>query len=563
MRSANSVREQVFWIIIVVPLILGINGCSGLEFNNKNDGPSLSSPPGRSKGPEASVNLSADLATKVKIYEPGTDFIEGNSTTLTVVIVDSKGDVITFDNTTRVTFVPTGNAFVTDVLSGTGDGVYNTVGGPETVTVTEGIARVSLANGVDESFEVEITNDSGLSNPPNDAITSTPISPFRRQLGNSTMGSNADQSEQLPSQSLIRDKFGNIFVAGQTRGELGSEVSSGSNDVVLAKFDSSGTMAWVKQLGQNTVGPDAVGHEYVCGMAQDSFGNIYVAGYTLGTLGGEANAGSYDVFLAKFNSEGDKEWVTQLGNSTAGLDAARRDYCSGVTADSLGNIFVTGNTRGSLGAETNGGIEDVFVAKFDSGGAIEWVSQLGDVTMGPDADGSDMVTGIALDSSGNIFVTGHTSGTLGGETNGGGFDVFVAKFGSDGASEWVSQLGDVTLGVDADGQDRASGIALDNTGNIFVTGYTSGTLGQDINGGGYDVIVAKFDSAGASEWVSQLGTMMLGADSNGQDFAGGIAIDSSGKIYLSGYTKGSLGGEPNAGSTDLFFAKLNSSGGLD
>ena len=106
-------------------------------------------------------------------------------------------------------------------------------------------------------------------------------------------------------------------------------------------------------------------------------------------------------------------WVKLLG--TASLDCG-----SGVVADSAGNIYITGYTKGNLGGESNAGGEDIFLAKYDGSGTRQWVKLLG-------TDEYDRGLGVATDSSGNIYVTGDTLGNLGSQTNAGGYDIFVWK----------------------------------------------------------------------------------------------------------------------------------------
>jgi chitodextrinase len=135
------------------------------------------------------------------------------------------------------------------------------------------------------------------------------------------------------------------------------------------------------------------------------------------------------------------------------------------------------------------------------------------------------------------------------ETNAGGNDAFVAKYDATGARQWVHQLGTAF-------SDQGAGIAVDGSGNTFVTGYTSGTLpgSADPTAGGSDVFVANYDTAGNMLAVNQLG-------SSGSDEGTGAAVDASGHTYVTGYTYGTLPGatETNAGSSDIFITRLGPS----
>ena len=163
---------------------------------------------------------------------------------------------------------------------------------------------------------------------------------------------------------------------------------------------------------------------------------------------------------------------------------------------------------------------------------------------------NDRGHGIAVDSSGNIYVAGYTAGALDGETNSGGDDIYLTKYNSAGTRQWTRLAG--TTGSDQSGWGA---VAVDGSGNSYVTGYTSGNLDGETNAGGSDAVLIKYDSSGSKLWTRLLGTA-------GSDSAWAVAVDGSGNIYISGFTDGNLGGETNSGGTDAFLAKYNSSGTL-
>ena len=154
---------------------------------------------------------------------------------------------------------------------------------------------------------------------------------------------------------------------------------------------------------------------------------------------------------------------------------------------------------------------------------------------------------MTVDSWDNIYVTGYTQGGLDGSNPGGNVpnDLFVVKYNSSGTKQWTKQLG-------TSSGDRAYGVAVDSSGNVYAAGYTAGAL-DGSNAGSYDLFVVKYNSSGTRQWTKQLGT-------SGDDRANGVAVDSSDNIYVTGYTYGSLDGNTNAGSSDLFLVKYNSSG---
>ena len=139
------------------------------------------------------------------------------------------------------------------------------------------------------------------------------------------------------------------------------------------------------------------------------------------------------------------------------------------------------------------------------------------------------------------------------------------KLDSSGALQWVRQLGGTTIasGGDNSGDDFCNSVALDDSGNIYCAGETTGALGES-NGGDYDVFVMKLNSSGDLQWVRQLGgtTIASGGNNSGYDTCNSVALDDSGNIYCAGYTDGAMGEAFGGGLYDVFVMKLNSSGDL-
>jgi hypothetical protein len=228
--------------------------------------------------------------------------------------------------------------------------------------------------------------------------------------------------------------------------------------------------------------------------------------------------------VAKFDAAGDMLWKRQLG--TGASDGARS-----VATDAAGDIYIAGWTRGSLGGINRGYSGDAWVAKYDAAGDVLWKRQLG-------TDADDLARGVATDAVGNVYLTGDTGGSLGG---GDYSDAWVAKYDAVGNALWKRQLGTETW-------DYASGVATDAAGNVYLTGYTGGSLGRANRGEG-DAWVAKYDTAGDVLWKRQLGT-------EAGDSAFDVATDAAGNVYLSGVTRGSLGGA-NRGSGDALVVKYS------
>ena len=225
--------------------------------------------------------------------------------------------------------------------------------------------------------------------------------------------------------------------------------------------------------------------------------------------------------------------------STRQLARSSNDYAYGVATDLSGNVYVAGGTNGGLDGNTNAGNTDLFVVKYSSSGTKQWTKQLG-------SSSRDSANGVATDSSGNVYVTGMTKGGLDGCKSAGVEDLFVVKYNSSGTKQWTNQLG-------SSSRDSANGVATDSSGNIYVTGTTYWELDGNTSAGKADLFVVKYNSSGTKQWTKQNGT-------DRYDEARGVATDSSGNVYVTGYTEGGLDGNTSAGRSDLFVVKYNSSG---
>ena len=200
---------------------------------------------------------------------------------------------------------------------------------------------------------------------------------------------------------------------------------------------------------------------------------------------------------------------------------------------------MAGGTEGGLDGNTSAGNTDLFVVKYSSSGTKQWTNQFG-------SSSRDSANGVAPDSSGNVYVTGMTNGGLDGCKSAGVEDLFVVKYNASGTKQWTNQLG-------SSSRDSANDIATDSSGNIYVTGTTYWELDGNTSAGKADLFVVKYNSSGTHQWTNQLGT-------DRYDEARGVATDSSGNVYVTGYTEGGLDNNTSAGSSDIFVVKYNSSG---
>jgi len=232
-----------------------------------------------------------------------------------------------------------------------------------------------------------------------------------------------------------------------------------------------------------------------------------------------------------------QSFTQQLGSSVD-------EIAYGVATDSSGNVYVSGWTSGGLDGNSSAGSSDLFVVKYNSSGTKQWTQQLG-------TSSTDEAQGVATDSSDNVYVAVSTSGGLDGNSSAGGWDLFVVKYNSSGTKQWTQQLGTSSQDIQ---EDVAYDIATDASGNSYVVGYTyNGGLDGNSPLGGHDPFIVKYDSLGNKQWTKQFGT------SSGDD-AYAVTTDSSGFIYVAGYTNGGLDGNTSAGSNDLFLVKYDSDG---
>ena len=355
-----------------------------------------------------------------------------------------------------------------------------------------------------------------------------------------------DQESQLAIGVAV-DQLGNIVFTGWLAGaaDFGGGVltSAGSNDIFLAKFDTDGNHLWSKRFG------DAQGQESI-GLAFDSSGNVLVTGNFRGTVdfgGGPLTAaGSDDIFLAKLDPNGNHLWSKRFGD-------AEDQEGTGLAVDTSGNVLVTGEFRGTVdfggGILTSVGLDDIFVAKLDANGNHLWSKRFGDVNR-------DEGVALITDQTDNVLLTGQFRGTsdFGGGvlTSAGSSDIFLAKFDSDGNHVWSKRFGDVD-------SQRGNSVAVDSLGRPVITGAFEGTT--DFGGGGLvsagdeDIYLAKFDAAGNhlfSQRYGDIADSQLGTD---------VAFDSADNVFFIGAFYGTVdfghGPLTSAGEFDIFVAKIN------
>ena len=386
-----------------------------------------------------------------------------------------------------------------------------------------------------------------------------------------------------PGYAIAVDSGGNAYITGSTYSTDGSfpvtggldPTHNGGNDAFVAKVRADGTsLVYCGFIGGKA--PD-----YGFGIAVDSGGNAYVAGSTdsadgsfpvIGGLDSTHNGGTRDAFVAKVRADGTSLIYCGFIGGTG------YDQGNGIAVDSSGSAYVTGSTDSSAGGAgalgfpvtigpdlTQNGSNDAFVAKVRADGTgLVYCGFIG----GTGIDGGQ---GVAVDSDRNAYVTGYTTSTATSfpETVGpdlshnGDFDAFVAKVRADGTA--LTYCG--FIGGSGEEFGPSSGIAVDSSGNAYVTGHTTSTetsfpviVGPDLsyNGGERDAFVAKVQTDGKGlAYCGYIG----GAGGEGGT---GIAVDRAGDAYVTGWTVSTetsfpvtVGPDVSAnGGGDAFVAKV-------
>ena len=353
------------------------------------------------------------------------------------------------------------------------------------------------------------------------------------------------------------DSSDNIYITGTSSGTnvFGASVTSGTTeDIFVVKLNSSGVVQWVYTAG-------GTGRDRGRKIALDSSGNIYVAGYYQNTVdfggGNVTSNGSFDAFILKLNSSGTFQWVKSYGGST-GNDLGRD-----VVVDSNDNAIMLGTFRGTVNFDSGdgGGVVnytsndyDVFLIRLNSSGIWQSVWRT-------ENTGSADARALAIDSNNITYLTGSFSGTVKFGNNtytaANSNDLFIHKIDT-----YNSTQNTYTSNIDT--TQKAKGIAVDSSGNIYATGTFQNTVnfgGGNITSSGKDIYLLKLNSSLAFQWVKRFARDNGAA---GQAFGTAVAIDDDGNVYSVGQIGGNynLGGQDVASGSnnDAYIVKHDSSG---
>ena len=241
--------------------------------------------------------------------------------------------------------------------------------------------------------------------------------------------------------------------------------------------------------------------------------------YIVGTRGNVGGSEGEEWFIAKYNSGGVIQWQRTLGGSN-------NDEAFGVAVDSSGNVYVCGRDSSSSGTYTWNTL-----VKYNSSGSLQWQKRLGNSWV-------DYGYALAIDSSGNVYSVGRQTNTTTGR-----FEAWVQKYDSDGNLDWQRKI------AGSSGVSGFWGVAFDSNDNLYACGSTNSS-----GAGGSDIFLVKYNSSGGIQWQRTLG-------GSGTDTGADVAVDSSDNVYITGYTRSSL--PSGTGSAAFFVAKYDTDGNDD
>lgn len=388
--------------------------------------------------------------------------------------------------------------------------------------------------------------DGAVQVPLNESISIT----FSETMNAETLIGNGDNSHCSGNIQLSNDDFsscvpmsGNPTVTNDGKtvlltlaSELGTDstyklmITTGVKDVgggsLTEEYLSGSGFQTVGWSGSQQFG--STGNDAGKGVVVDDSGNVYVTGYMREDWGNHTNQGKTDIFLAKYSKTG-----VELGSYQWG--GVGDDIPAGIAIDNDGFLYITGTTRTEMDGQINRGGSDVFLSKFDSNFTKLWTKLFG-------TSNSDMVEDIIIDNHGNILICGMISGP-----NGRSMEAYITKFDSDGHILLSRFYG-------GPASDGGTGIAVDNSDNIYMVGTTYGGMNDLGSRGEEDIFLLKTDASGTLLWVRQIGTSTM-------DKGKGIATDRNGNVYITGLITGNIDGETdNQIGLNTIMAKYSSTG---
>ncbi|MEP6555351.1 MAG: SBBP repeat-containing protein [Ferruginibacter sp.] len=370
-----------------------------------------------------------------------------------------------------------------------------------------------------------------------------------------------DQSNY--GRSVCVDVSGNVYVAGYFSGTVDFDpgpstfniTSNGQYDIFITKLDANGNFIWAKNIG-------GASSDLAYAAVLDLSGNICITGVFIGAVDFDPGAGTFtmngggnnDCFILRLDANGDFLQALQVAGNYSEGDA--------IAVDAAGNLYVCGNYNATADLDPGAGVfnvtassgADAFVIKLNSAGSFVWGKSFGGF-------GTDNVKAVKADAAGNVYLAGDFPFTVDFDpgpgvynlTTAGSIDAFVLKLNSTGDFAWAKAF----AGPNA---EAAKDLALDASGNAYITGIFQGTADFDPGAGVYnltvvggvnnDIFISKLNTSGDLVWALNFGGNM---DDEGLSVFCGV----TGNVYATGdFDGGAVDFDPGAGITTL----LNSAG---
>ena len=307
--------------------------------------------------------------------------------------------------------------------------------------------------------------------------------------------------------AIATDNAGNVYLTGS------SDVPGAGSDWATVKYSSDGVEQWVTRFN----GPGN-SSDQANAMAVDENGNVFVTGYSTS----ESSPYNLDFTTIKYNTSGIEQWIAYYEGPAEATDNA-----NAITLDDDGNVYITGSSTGLTSSD------DFATIKYNNDGIEQWVARYNGT-----GNSGDVATCIAVDFYQNIVVSGASKGV------GSNFDYTAIKYNPEGVEQWVNRYNGM-----GNGWDWPEALAVNNSGDVFVTGYAKGYSGDD------NFVTIKYTNQGSEEWISEYNGP--GYNYSNNDRACALAIGNNGNVYVTGESIGFYG------SNDYATIKINSDGAME
>lgn len=446
---------------------------------------------GPGSGDDYAAALSADISGNV--YLTGSSW-SGTSDDYATIKYDAAGQTQwvaryngpadSVDHAIALAIDDSGNVYVTGLSGGVGTGSdyatikYNVAGSQQWIARYTGSGidhDAAEALAIDDSGNVYVTGLS-IGSRSSDYVTfkynAAGVQLWTARYNGSGQGFDG-------AYDLVLDGMGNVFVTGV------SQMAGSAVDYATIKYNAAGIQQWAARY--NGAASDI---DYPVALCVDRSGNVYATGVSLDLVT------SVDYATVKYNPAGTEQWVTRYDGPGNSLDRA-----SAIAVDASGNVGVTGC---SFSQATD---DDFATVKYDASGNLNWAAHYN----GP-GNKTDDATAIAIDASGNVYVTGYSMGS------GTEADYATIKYNAAGVEQWVARYNGTQNLVDI-----PYALAIDNSGNVYVTGQSSGSGTQS------DYATVKYNAAGVQQWAAR-----YDETGNSDDYASALAVDDSGNVYVTG-----------------------------